>query len=131
MTNSKQVIWEFLTTTGTSLYTLVGTRVWSPSAPPSWRNDTAAVIYDVSETAHVSGATQEALLTANCYGGTLKHADADQVYRALYDRLQHCGCCQCASGVLISARLISGSVGEKEIETEWPFAAATYAVVVK
>lgn len=131
MTDTKQVIWEFLTDGVTALTLLVDDRVWSPSAPPEWLNTEAAVIYDVMESAHASGAIQEAVITVNCYGGTTRHSDADEVYRALYDRLHGAHCAECDSGVLHAAFMETGSVGEKEIETGWPFAAATYRVLVK
>lgn len=129
MTDSKQILWEFLTAADTTLYGLVATRVWSPRAPEGWRNTSAAVIYDVNESAHATGAVSEVLITANCYGGTLRYGDADAVYRALYDRLHGAHGKRCASGTLHAAYLVSGSVGDREIETEWPFAAATYRVI--
>ena len=130
MTNLSQIVWEYLTATGTTLRTLVGGNVWSPRAPASWANDSAAVMFDIiSETAPVSGGGHvTAQVQFSCYGGGTTHAAADAVYRALHDRLHGVRGAVTASGKLIGAWQTSGQPGDREIETEWPLATAVYTI---
>jgi len=135
MLAATQIIWEHLTASGTGLYSLVRKRVWSPEAPrvkTRWLNDAAAVIYEVPvEDPHSRANVLTCRVAFSCYGGTANHAEADAVYRALYDRLHGTRGALCASGLIMEAVQESGQPGLREPETEWPFAAATYKITVQ
>lgn len=131
MINPTQIIWEHLTGTGTSLYTLVGTRVWSPAAPVSWRNDSAAIIFEIiTSDWHTTANDAFVRVMFSCYGGNDTYSAADAVYRALFDRLHGVIGARTASGQISFARLTDGSPGEREPETEWKYARAMYEMRV-
>jgi hypothetical protein len=127
MINPTQIIWNHLTATGTPLYTLVNTRVWSPSAPVAWRNDSAAVIFDIiTSTWHPTANDAQVRVMFNCYGGADTYASADAVYRALYDRLHGVIGARVNGGEISYTKLIDGSPGQIEPVTEWKYARAIF-----
>lgn len=129
MVNPTQVLYEYLTTTGTDLYALVGLRVWSPAAPDGWLNDSAAVIYEVdSVDLHPTAADAFVRVTFECFGGTGTYAGADAVYRALVDRLHGTIAAVQTSGKISWARLEIGEPGQEDPETKWKFARARFAM---
>ena len=134
MLNPTLTIWQHLTGTGTSLYSLVGTNVWSPAAPDGWLNTSKAVIYEtITEDYHVTAGDARVRVQFFCYGGTGSDDDydsADAVYRALYDRLHGVIGARVAAGEIRYARLTDGATGETEPETEWKFARAIYEMQI-
>jgi hypothetical protein len=126
VTNATQIIWEHLSGA------LTGTNVWSPAAPASWANDSAAVVFEVvSEDAPMPGGGHVgATVAVTCYGGGATHAAADAVYRAVHDALHGVRGAVTASGTLHYAAQQKGAPGGEELETRWPMATATYRILV-
>ncbi len=127
MTNAGQIVWEYLTASGTGLYGLVGARVWSPGAPVGWVNSSAALLFEVAAESgeYCARDVVKGAVSISCFGGTDDGADADAVYEALYDRL-HGKSGSVASGQLVSAKMISGSKGDWDSGLECPMARALF-----
>ena len=129
MINATDILWEYLTTSGTSLYTLVEKQIWSPEAITGWANDTRAVLFDFdTQVLQVNSGHVDAMVQFYCYGATDKYDDADAVYFALNDRLHAATGERTASGVILRAELLVGLPGQREQESEWPVARALYDI---
>lgn len=132
MTDSIRVIWEFLTTTGTDLYALTGLRVYSPEAPATFRNDQAAIVYEMLDEERLAEPRNSVLIAFRCYGGKrandndYSHDDARAVYRALHDRLANADGAAAASGTILVCRQQTGAQSYGEDDTEWPVVEASY-----
>jgi len=134
MVDPTQIIWNYLTESGSTLYGLVGTRVWSPRAPVGWVNDSAAVIYEmITEDVHVTAGDCNCRVQFSCYGGDGENGNPDTaraVYKALYDKLHGVIGASVTGGQISYARLTDGAPGEREQETEWEYARAIYEMRV-
>lgn len=137
MTNTDQVIYEACTSTGTSLYTLIGTRCWSrfPNNT-TWANETPAIIYmrDSIES-HTSNAEHTVGVRFSCYGGqnasgALGTEESDAVFRALHDRLHGLGNTDLASGN-IRRVLFDTASAAIEPDTSWPFVTARFQFKIR
>jgi len=70
--------------TTSTLYSLVGKRVWSPVAPQTYRNAQPAIVFSAFADMHVGAASViEVRLLFKCYGGSDTYSDARSVARAL------------------------------------------------
>jgi len=131
MLDTNLIIWQHLTGTGTSLYTLVANRVWSPAAPEGWRNDSKAIIYEtVTEERHAVANVMRCRVQFHCYGAADTYASANAIYAALHDRLHGVIGVRVAAGQIRMARQIDGATGEREPETEWKYARAIYEIEI-
>jgi hypothetical protein len=131
MIDTTLVIWQHLTGNGTSLYTLIGNRAWSPAAPGGWRNDSKAIIYEmVTEDRHAVANVMKCRVQFHCYGADDTYASAKAVYEALHDRLHGVIGVRVAAGQIRMARQIDGATGEREPETEWKYARAIYEIEI-
>lgn len=132
MTDSVQVVWEYLTVEGTALNALVGTRVWSPESPPTWKNATAAIVYEMLDEEKRSTPKNSVLMAFRCYGGKrpdesdYSHGAARAVYLALHDRLNAADGTVTASGTIMVCTQQTGAQSYGEEETEWPVVEAQY-----
>ena len=113
--------------TGSTLYGLTGTRIWSPIAQDNFTNTAAAIVYHVaSEKPHASGSTYTTQVTFKCYGGSNSFTTARTVYRALYDRLHAKGS---YSNSILRAWQVTASQSLLDPDTGWPYVLATYQVI--
>jgi len=130
MIDAPQIIWEYLTASGTGLYTLVGARIYSPVAPQEWDNTTAMIVFEVDEQIHSKACMSVVDVDFFCYGGTENATDAAAVYRALFDRLQNAGGVV-SSGKIESARHTGGDPYEREpTESRYPRGVSRFEIIV-
>ncbi len=133
MIDVPQLIFEFLTTTGTGLYTLVGTRVWCPLAKAEWKNETAAIVYHPAIESNHGAATE--VITGSyvfkCYGGTKQYTNARAVYRALNDRLHGVALETKTEGSIIWAEQVVSAQLPPEPGTAYPAHMATYKIITQ
>ena len=132
MIDTGQLMWEFLTVEGTGLYTLCGTRVWSPHLPGNFTNTAAAVTYH-QEAETQSGQNTGVITTGfvfKCYGGDKKPSAARTVYRALHDRL-NMGYASVTEGAIILAIQTTALQMPPDPDTGWPAFVAKYEVTVE
>lgn len=126
MTDSVRVIWEFLTVEGTDLYSKVATRVWSPEAPATFKNEQAALVFTMLDEERMALPNNSAIVQFMCYGGKrqdekdFSHDDARAVYRALVDRLSAADGVATASGTILVCTLQNAGQTYGEDGTEWP-----------
>ena len=135
MIDVPQLIFEFLTTSGTGLFTLVGNRVWCPlvDANSGWKNETAAIVYHPATESNHGAAT--AVITGNyvfkCYGGTKQYTNARAVYRALNDRLHGVANEAKTEGSIIWAEQVVSAQLPPEPGTSYPAHMATYKIIAQ
>ncbi len=134
MPDANAVIRECLVATGTMLYTLCGTRVYTPVAPRGWQNTTAAVVFEIN------GGESEVYLPVDyvdvqvrCFGGSTDPRDAWGVYQALHDRLHNLREARLTSGTVVRAlEEIYGQVLYlPEVEPATPFVLTQYQVAIR
>jgi len=87
LVDSTQVIWEFLTATGTSLYTAVSTRVWDREFPASFKNTQKALVFMAQETVERNNDDQICSVIIKHFGGSNKRSDARSLARLTFERL--------------------------------------------
>lgn len=94
MISVAQLIFSALTESGTGLFALIGTRAWLGHAPRAgagkFTNTVKAVVFTPlpSGRSHASGAQHNVTVEFKSYGGSEDALDAEEVHRALWDRLQ-------------------------------------------
>ena len=120
------IVFEFLSASGTDLFTLCNTRI-RPFV--SWKTDDnseAFVVYNVAGgDLNIDTAVANPRIEFLCYGGSQDWSDAWAVEEALRDRLQVATQQAVASGVLMFAQQsISGQM--QKDENEWPFIVTAY-----
>ncbi|MCC6490673.1 MAG: hypothetical protein IT364_24520 [Candidatus Hydrogenedentes bacterium] len=126
-----QVMYEYLSESGSDLYDLVGARIWGPKAPKQgWTNDAAAIVFHINERTHPNGDGIECQMVTKCYGGTALHKDARAVYRALEQKMRACRGAEMYSGRINVAELISAVQDTEEPDTGYPLSIATHRVVI-
>lgn len=131
MNDPIQILYEFLTTPGTTIYGLVEDRVWSPVAPQGFRNTEAAVIYHPdSEVPEAPGNVIANSIVFKCYGGNSTFRSSRTVAEALYDVL-HGARAQTATGAIMLARCRNMYQGGNDPDTGWPFHVAQFEVVTQ
>ncbi|KKN03649.1 hypothetical protein LCGC14_1105530 [marine sediment metagenome] len=130
MIDTTKLIKEYLTASGSGLFTLVGTQVWCPMLPKDFKNTVAAIAFHPEhEEMHAKSAVQRTSFVFMCYGGSSNPANARAVYRALNDRLdlQH-GTVTEGAIILATQTAMSHFI---EPETEYPVSTATYDITTQ
>lgn len=131
MINAPHVIREYLTTTGTSLYSLVADRVYFPYLPPDAENLAACIAFEFQGgTPEADGLIRNPDVEFWCYGGgsgTSAWKDPNAAYScylALCDRLatsnQYINRTLTDHGIILSAVQISDGVLVNDARIEWP-----------
>jgi len=132
MTDSVRTIWEFLTVSGTGLNALVQSRVWSPEAPVTFRNEQAAIVYEMLDEERTATPRNSVIVGFKCYGGKrqdgkdFSHDDARAVYLALHDRLNQADGAAMTSGTILVCAQQTGAQSYGEDDSEWPVVEAQY-----
>lgn len=128
MVDTAQIIYDYLSASGTNLYDQCGTRIWTPVAPNDWANADPCVIFNESSSgAHYSGATIRSLFNFKCYGGSSQYGNEATVFRYLYDRL-HATTKTVASGTIVSAQLVSANQLPPEPDTQFHSYQSSFAI---
>jgi len=133
MTNTSLILWEFLTTSGTSLYTLVGKRIRTDLTKDDggtfWKNSTAAILYTISgETVPNAAQDVTSTVTFRCYSGSDVMSGARAVYSALHDRLRVANNAVTTTGRILNAELVTASQGGFDPDTGWAVYLVTYRI---
>lgn len=129
--DTSQIIYEYVTATGTDLYTAIGTRAWDdhPEADV-WANESAALVFgEVSKDDPANGQLEDVTVEFRCYGGTRAKSDAQNVARWLYERL-HAQGGRTDNGYIHRAY----RVGQQDLtdpDTGWPFTLARYSMMIE
>jgi hypothetical protein len=104
MVDSNAIISAYLRASGSSLYALCGARVYVPALPPKWENTAASLeVFRRGGSSQREHELHENSYQIKCYGGTNSMADAETVYRALYDRLHNINSISTAHGAILWA----------------------------
>lgn len=136
MVDAPQVIWEYLTTSGTDLFTLVGKEVIldmlekDDGSGNGFRNTSPAVVMRVDEAVNANANQVRVRATFLCYGGSDDSENARAVYEALSDRLQN-GNGATATGGIISAFQETGGGRLDDPDEGWPVRMAVYDLLIK
>lgn len=131
-TNVHRTVWEWLTTTGTDLYTLCATRVWHSAHPDidDWSNTTPGVVFFVTGAKNgTNGQTDDITIDFRCYGGDRTYSAAQAVARALYSRLQAMG--GTTAGGYIHRAFRQSEQDLTDPDTGWPFVLCRYNLIVE
>ena len=137
MTDSVQVIWEYLTVSGTGLNALVGMRVWSPEAPATFKNELPAIVYELLDEEVGAEPNSKPIFKFLCFGGKradgkdFSHGGARAVYRALVDRLRDCHGASTESGTILVCTLQSAGQDYGQDDTEWPVVECQYRFTIE
>lgn len=126
-----QILYEYLTASGTDLYTLCGVRCWLGQAPKNanWANDDPALVFDlVSDRLSASGNRRECQFSVRTYGGSDNPDDVETVCEALVDRLGRARRTTLTSGKLERGELVRSLLGLRDPDTEWPYAVMEFEV---
>ena len=122
MIDTNAVIAEYLKTSGTALYTLVSTRIYTPRIPAGFTNTaTALEVFRRGGASTPEHPSHDCSFQIKCYGGTANMSNAEAVYRALYDRLHETIGVNTSSGNIITA--FEEQIGQPLYDPEagWPF----------
>ena len=131
--NVERTLWEFLTATGTDLYTLCATRVWHSQYPldSDWTADTAGIVFFVTNGAGpTNGQTDDITVEFRCHGADRTHTAAQAVARALWKRLQASGG-STTSGGKIDRAFRRGQQNLVDPDTGWPFTLCRYNLIME
>lgn len=121
MVDAAQVLYEWLTATGTAMRTAFGTRVWVDEAPASWSNDAAAVIMDVvGAEPHTLADAVNVTVQLTVYSGGLDLSGIDALARTVSDRLRSGRGQSTASGHILYVVVDSVQGATREPESGWP-----------
>lgn len=132
MIDTNSVLVEWLKTTATSLYTLVSTRVYCSSLPPGFTNSQAALeVMRRGGRSKLEHAEHAASFQIKCFGGTSSHAEAEAVYRALYDRLQNKSGVDVTSGNIMASEEETIGQSLTDPDTKWPFVLSFWRVTMR
>lgn len=126
-----QVIWEWLTASGTGLYTLCGTRAWHAQAAENaaWVNTNAALIFTLfGDGGPFNGQYRGTGLSVRCYGGSGNSDDAEAVYEAVRARMVAAKKRTVASGTIERAEHVGDGVLLKDPDTEYWYMVARFDV---
>lgn len=127
MLDAPKIVRELLTKTGTALYSHVGTRVYSPMAPSSFRNTEKAIVFQVSGgardfTLDIASVTVDVM----CFGGNgtvPSWAKAEEVHHALLSSVMGNANANamCASGWSLSVDEVMTGQQVVQKETQYPY----------
>ena len=129
MIDTDQLLYEYLTTSGTTLYESIADRAWCPDAKAGFRNDKKAIVYHLSgETTHgVATDSHTSYFVFKCYGGSNEYTDAKAVYRLLHDRLHGAHVQEVTEGNILTGEQITGGK-YTDPDTGWPCYQVTYKI---
>lgn len=134
--NVQRIIWEYITATGTSLYSLIGARAWHSAYPVrgnsagQWPANTAGIVFTIAATETPTNAqTDGVTVEFRCHGGDNTFSGAQAVARALFDRLQASGG-STTSGYIHRA-FRRGQQDLTDPDTGWPFTLARYSIIIE
>lgn len=133
MTDTAQVLQEYLLASGNTLLTyLGGNYVSTPVAKKGWSNTHRQIIFHPeTETTHITRADNATTFVFKCYGGTALFSDARAVYRQLVDYLHNARGQAVASGRIKLARLVTAFQGPPEPDTGWPVMVAKFDIATE
>jgi hypothetical protein len=128
------VVVAHLSAAGSALYTLCGTRVYYGRLPSGYENTQPALLITRrggQPDSYIG--TVETDLIVKCFGGSSSFAQAEQVYRALRDRLHGNSNTNqsTASGTVVTARETGMGQPITDPETGWPYVLTYYLVAVR
>lgn len=130
--NVERIVWEWLTTTGTDLYTLCGTRVWHSAYPTieDWNATSAGVVFFVTNaTNDTNGQTDDVTIDFRCHGADRTYTAAQACARALYSRLQAMGGTTTTGTIHRAFRQSQQNLTDPD--TGWPFVLCRYNLIVE
>lgn len=88
MIDCDAILYSFLTTSGTDLYTLVGTRVEFGQTPDGFANTQNQIVFLPEDgDPDTDAPMREVSFLFHCYGGSNRWADAKTVYKTLCGRI--------------------------------------------
>lgn len=129
MTNTAQILYEYLTATGTGLYTLCATRVYLNQLPKGFDNTQAGIVFsEQAERPTMSGSKHGMAYEFRCYGGGRSQIKPLTVFRALWDRLHGARSQATVTGTIDSAVLETASPYPDDPVTGWPAHFARFLV---
>ena len=120
--------------TGSSLYGLVGTGVYSPRLPKEIDGSTTACIAFNSLGGNSLGGndvTMDPSFQIRCYGGSYDPIDAHSVYLALHERLHGAHNSAVTGGVLMAGVEEMQGQDLTEPDTLWPVVVTFYRVICR
>lgn len=128
------VVVAHLSASGTSLYTLCGTRVYYGRLPSNYENTQPALL--ITRRGGIPNPyipVVQTDLIIKCYGGASSFAQAEQVYRALRDRLHGNENVNetTASGAIVTAEETGMGQPITDPDTGWPHVLTYYLVAVR
>ena len=131
MKDTSKIVYEWLAASGTGLYTLCGTRVYTPMLPPAFHNTQAGIVYSVdSEFTHPTAEVHSLICTFKCYGGSASFTTARSVYFALHDRL-HGAAGATTTGAIMMAFQLSAQALPPDPDEGWPAHMARFAITIQ
>lgn len=129
MSDSSQIVLQYLTAAGSLRTYLGGVYVSTPVAPAAWKNDTKAIIFHAeTEGRHVAADHNSTVFVFKCYGGSDSFTAARGVYQALVDYLHNARGKVVAAGRIKLAYLVTAFQGPADPETGWPVMLAKFQI---
>lgn len=122
MVDVNKVLFEFLTASGSTLYTLMGTRCYAGSFPTGYTNTQAAIRFErIGGAPDQFVADKEVMFRIRCYGGTGSHKECNALYRALEDKLHGADDARTTTGAILGPMIVSEGQELTDPDTKWPF----------
>ena len=128
MISGLQIVCEYARTSGTALYTLVGTRVGKGRLPAGFTNTQKAIVIQSQALTQdeFDANVQSDRYVVKCYGGSANPDDAETVFIAAYTRL-HKAHGDTASGGIVMGELETGTP-MVDPDTGWPLYVAIFRI---
>ena len=131
LVNAEQVLYEFLSTSGNSLYTLCAKRVYFKTPPSGFDNTSAALVYHFSGQESTLSDLIKVIAVFKCYGGDHTDSAAETVSRALFDRLHNVSSQVETSGSIIHAMQITATVLPDDPDTGWKVSLREFEITMQ
>jgi len=114
-------IYNWLKVSGTSLYTLVGDRIWDSYLPAGFDNTSACIVIQIADEDNpTDGNVHRVQIEFRCYGGSADITDARAVARALTDRMKVSILEDNNNTNIINSIKLSGQALPIDIDTGYP-----------
>lgn len=126
--NPQKIIRDFITVSGSDLYTLVGLRVWHSGYPDSslTPDGSAFIVFNLIGTdTPTNGQTELETVEFKCHGGDRTASSGQAVERALYDVLH----CKGNANIHRAARI--GRLDTIDPETKWRYTLGRYNLLIQ
>jgi len=121
------IVMNWALATGTTLYSLVGTRVAKRRMPSSFKNTAKALcIHDETTSTEFEPEIVWGTYVFKCYGGTDDADDAAEVFRAVHARF-HNKAGDITSGGIVRSTFVTGTL-TYEPDTGWPVYIAKFEI---